>query len=301
MVRVVGVGDNTVDIYTDLGLVFPGGNAVNVPVLAHRYGHPASYVGWLGDDRYGHLVLDALREEGIDTSRCRVVDGPNAHGEVSLVDGDRVFGAADHGVTTEIALDDDDLAFIRGHDLTHTSIYSHIERELPRLRAAAPKLSFDCSSDWSREYLTEVLPWTDLAFLSHAVAQPESVVELLHWARSLGPGLVVVTCGKEGAFAYDGGRVYRQEIVETRVVDTLGAGDAFAARLLVDHLGGAPLDAALAAAAASAAEACGYYGAFGHGVPIVPAVVAPTDDVPMRREVPDCKGAAPVHKGGSTR
>ena len=92
--------------------------------------------------------------------------------------------------------------------------------------------------------------------------------ELLAWARSLGPTLVVVTCGAAGAFASEGDRVVRQGIVETEVVDTLGAGDAFAARLLVERLGGAPLAEAMGRAAESAAATCRYLGAFGHGVPL---------------------------------
>jgi fructoselysine 6-kinase len=83
-----------------------------------------------------------------------------------------------------------------------------------------------------------------------------------------GPDLVLVTQGRDGAMVYNRSRFYHQGIVDTQVVDTLGAGDAFAARFLVEHLGGTPLAAAMQAAAESAAETCGYYGAFGHGVPI---------------------------------
>ncbi len=36
MVRVLGIGDNTVDIYVDQGVQFPGGNAVNVAILTGR-------------------------------------------------------------------------------------------------------------------------------------------------------------------------------------------------------------------------------------------------------------------------
>ncbi|HSK40865.1 MAG TPA: PfkB family carbohydrate kinase, partial [Arenibaculum sp.] len=70
-----------------------------------------------------------------------------------------------------------------------------------------------------------------------------------------------------GAFAYDGERVHRQGIVETEVIDTLGAGDAFAARLLVELHGGRSLAEALPMGAASAAQTCRYLGAYGHGVP----------------------------------
>jgi fructoselysine 6-kinase len=280
MVRVVGVGDNTVDRYAHLGRMFPGGNAVNVPVLAHRYGHLASYIGWLGNDQNGRLILDALREEGIDVSRCRVVDGPTSYSTVALVDGDRVFGAASHGVTDQLALDADDLSFVRHHDLAHTSIYSYVERDLPRLHAAAPALSFDFSSDWTRDYLAEMLPFVDIAFLSHPPADVDRIVELIGWAKAHGPRLVVVTLGMDGAFASDGGPIQHQGIVPTEVVDTLGAGDAFAARPLVEHLGGASLQASMAAAAEAAAATCTYYGAFGHGAPYdVPSVAAHGDAV----------------------
>ena len=268
MVRIIGVGDNTVDRYLHLGMMFPGGNAVNVPVLAHRYGHPASYIGWLGDDARGHLILDALNQEGIDTSRCRIIDGPNAYSEVTLVAGDRMFLGSDPGVTVQIALDDEDLDFVQEHDVTHTSIYSHIERDLPRLSEASPHLSFDFSQDWSRAYLAEVLPWVDVAFLSHPGQPYRTTVELMRWVQSRGPEIVVVTRGGEDALAYDGQRVHRQGVIEADVIDTLGAGDAFAARFLVEHLDGTPIADALATAAESAAKTCGHYGAFGHGVPL---------------------------------
>lgn len=265
MIRLIGVGDNTVDQYLHLRQMFPGGNAVNVPVLARRYGHAASYIGWLGDDRLGQLILAALQAEGVDTSRCRVVKGANAYCQVSLVDGDRVFGQSDAGVTRQIALTDADLAFVRQHDITHTSIYSHIQAELPRLRQASDWLSFDFSQGWRREYLTAVLPYVDAAFLSYPEQSEAETADLLRWVQGQGPRIVVVTRGKDGALAYDGQQLYQQPIVPTTVVDTLGAGDAFIARFLVEYGAGQPIAASLARAAASAAETCGYYGAFGHG------------------------------------
>ena len=36
--RLAGVGDNVVDRYRDLGLMFPGGQALNVAVHARRIG-----------------------------------------------------------------------------------------------------------------------------------------------------------------------------------------------------------------------------------------------------------------------
>jgi len=265
MVCVIGVGDNTVDKYLHLGRMFPGGNAVNVAVLAHRYGHPASYIGWLGNDMYGNLLLNALKTEGVDTSHCRVLEAENAYCEVSLVDGERVFGTSSAGVCPQIALEEADLAFVREHDLTHTSIYSYIERDLPKLGEASDTLSFDFSQDWTRDYLAANLPHVDIAVLSYP-DRPRSEVEgLMRWILGYGPRLVLVTQGGLGALVSNGKRVFHQGIIEADVVDTLGAGDSFAARFLTEYLEGTTIDEALFKAAQSAAETCGYYGAFGHG------------------------------------
>jgi fructoselysine 6-kinase len=265
MVRVIGVGDNTVDTYIHLEMLFPGGNAVNVPVLAQRYGHQGSYIGWIGTDRRGDILVSAMRQEGIDISRCRIVEGITSYSEVDLVDGDRVFGEWDQGVTTQINLNDDDFAFIRDHDLAHTSRYSCLDRQLLQLKAAARTLSFDFASDWTREYVAETLPHVDIAFLSNAGASHEMSVDLLRWAQSHGPQIVIATRGTAPVLALVNGTLHTQEVIAVEAVDTLGAGDAFAARFLVEHLNGTPIQATLERATESAAEACGYNGAFGYG------------------------------------
>ncbi len=48
--RLVAVGDNVVDCYPRLGLMFPGGNALGVAVHGRRSGAQAAYVGAVGDD-----------------------------------------------------------------------------------------------------------------------------------------------------------------------------------------------------------------------------------------------------------
>lgn len=78
MVRVLGIGDNTVDIYVDQGVQFPGGNAVNIAVLTRRIGADAAYLGCIGNDFLGDMIHDALVAEGIDISHSRRIDGPNS-------------------------------------------------------------------------------------------------------------------------------------------------------------------------------------------------------------------------------
>ena len=76
--KIIGVGDNTVDVYLHQGKMYPGGNSVNVPVLCHKAGaDEAAYIGIFGDDVAGKLMYFSLKEEGHDIARVRVILGQN--------------------------------------------------------------------------------------------------------------------------------------------------------------------------------------------------------------------------------
>ena len=64
--HLLAVGDNVVDCYPDLGVMFPGGNAVNVAVHARRAGASSAYLGAVGTDPAGDLVRGSLVAEGVD-------------------------------------------------------------------------------------------------------------------------------------------------------------------------------------------------------------------------------------------
>jgi fructoselysine 6-kinase len=247
-------------------MMFPGGNSINVPVLAQRYGHSGSYIGCFGNDDHGRLLMRSLEREGVDISQCRLLEGPNAFCEVSIKNGERIFGDFSAGVRDQLVLSPSDLAFIGEHDITHSSIYSSLESQLLSIRNVSTLLSFDFSSDWKSSYLTEILPIIDIAFLSYGNSNLQEVKELMQWAHKQGPKFILITQGELGAFIYDGKSIHHQPAVETEVIDSLGAGDAFAARFIVECLGGESLETAMGRAAESAAETCSYYGAFGHGI-----------------------------------
>lgn len=268
MASLIGVGDNTFDRYLDRNTMYPGGNAVNVPVFYRRHGGKAAYLGWVGDDRRGALLLEALRAEDVDISRCRVVNHPTGRCDIELRDGDRQFMGSIPGARKLIKLEEPDYDYISGFDIVHTSIYSFIEPYLPELGNASKLLSFDFSSDWTQNYLEDSLPHVDAAFLSAPNLGDAELEKLVKWIHGVNHGLVVVTRGERGSTAYDGDRLYSQGVVETRIVDTLGAGDSYIARVLYETQRGTELGEAMRRASESAAETCGYYGAWGHGASI---------------------------------
>lgn len=265
--RILGLGDNTVDTYVDLALQFPGGNAVNVAVLAGRLGATAAYLGCIGGDEAGKVVSDALAAEGVETARLRRLEGPNARAFIAHQNGDRRFISSSRGVRGQYGWQDDDFAYVAGFDAVHTSIYSELDDMLPRLARSARKLSYDHSERWTPESLERTLPFLATAFLSCPSLSDDNCRALLRRCAAAGPETVVATRGKAGAMAIAAGEILVQPAVPATVVDTLGAGDGFIAGFLVEQLRGAPVAAALAAGAAFAARVCSWQGAFGRGVP----------------------------------
>jgi fructoselysine 6-kinase len=268
----------------DEGFMYPGGNALNVAVHATRVGTaPAAYVGALGTDASGRAVLEALKAEGVDLGRTRVVQGPNAFATVRLVDGDRVFAGGSVGVSRFVP-DADDLALVAAAGIVHTGECSMMEEHLPALASTARFLSFDFSErGW--EYVEAHAQYADLAVLSRPDASTEDPVEVARRVLALGPTQVVVSSGARGALWADGSRHVHAPVPETPVVDTLGAGDSMIARLLVGLIAGEPPDTCLPAATAYATAACMERGAFGHAAALAPtAPTAPPTNTRERQE-----------------
>jgi fructoselysine 6-kinase len=267
-VKVLGIGDNVVDKYLNLGLMFPGGNALNVPVFAHRYGADAAYIGVLGNDRAGRHIRECLGEEGVDISHVQFVSRPNRYARVTLVAGERVFlPGRNKEVTRMLALSATDYEFMRGFDVVHTSVHSFIDDHLQEIRAHSRLLSYDYSGVYDPQLLAKTLPHVDCAFFSGTGVPLEEIRALQKQLCEKGPRLVMVTRGAAGAILYLAGAYYEQDTVATQVADTLGAGDAFIARFLVGLLRGEEVRAALRGAAEASAAACQNYGAFGYGIP----------------------------------
>lgn len=274
--RLLGAGDNVVDRYHDLGLMFPGGNALNVAVAGARAGAEAAYLGAVGTDRAGEVVLAGLRAEGIDPSHVRVVPGTNAYADVTLVDGDRVFVGSEIGVS-RFVLRPDDLAWAEAFDLVHTGDCSMLEEQVADL-ARATLVSFDFSVVRDPAYVEPLLPHVAIACFSASDLTEEAALDLLAGAVARGPRLALATRGAAPAILHDGQTTWRQAVIPTAVVDTLGAGDSFIGRFLVGVIDGEDPGTALEAAAHAAATTCGSYGAFGHGSPFSPEPVAPSPE-----------------------
>ena len=260
--RLLAVGDNVVDRYVELGFMYPGGNAVNVAVHARRVGSQTAYLGVLGTDAAGEAVLQALRAEGVDTTLTRIVNGSNASADVYVQDGNRVFGQGRPGVS-RFTLSPEDLVAAGAYDVVHTGECSHTEAQRPTLSTSVRQLS-SAFSERPWDYVREHAPYVDIAIASCPSGDRDDAVARAEELRSLGPRTVAVTLGAAGAVLLDRDGLVYSPAGDVRVVDTLGAGDAFIARLLHGLINHEPSRQLLPAATAYASDACASYGAFGY-------------------------------------
>ncbi|MGN6713161.1 PfkB family carbohydrate kinase [Anaerocolumna jejuensis] len=276
-VKVLGFGDNVVDQYEHLKTMYPGGNCVNFCAYATMFGaEKSAYMGYFGNDRNAEYVISILKQIGIETVKCKQLNGENGWARVTLLNGDRMFlGCNEGGVRGEnpYVLDRFDLEYIKQFDLVHTGNYCFTEKELHKIHEAGVTLSFDFSDDSTEEYYKNIVPLIDYAFCSFD-GTDEEAKEHLKKIISYGARLATASRGEKGCILYDGTAFYEQPAKPLeKVVDTMGAGDSLITSFLIGYTDRikknieqpAAICESLADAAEFAAQVCGIEGAFGYG------------------------------------
>lgn len=281
MSGIVVLGDVMVDVVARLsGALTPssdtpavirvqgGGSAANTAAWLAAAGAAPVLVGRVGDDDRGRAARDELRGLGVDarlasdpglpTGTCVVLVGP---------DGERTM-APDAGANDALAPEDlaDELLAAGSH--LHLSGYALLRSgsrpaalaAIARARDAGMTVSVDPSSAGllSPSFAEDargaglLIPNAEEAELLTGEPEPEVAARAL----AHGFGEVVVKLGARGALWTDGrSAVGCEAMAVDEVVDSTGAGDAFAAGLLAARAGGADPQEALRAATRLAAEA----------------------------------------------
>lgn len=270
--KIIGVGDNTVDVYLHQNKMYPGGNSVNVPELALRAGaEAAAYVGILGDDVAGRLMADSLKSDGLDLSRVRIVHGTNSKNAIVLdKNNDRNWAGNNLGgdcAGYQLRFTPEDIDYITSYDVLHTSVHSEIPYLLPLVKGKI-FLSMDFSDGYTDERIKELCPYLDIAFFSSSGLTKEEMEGIIGQMLSAGARIVVCTMGMDGSVITDGvERIFQPAVKSTEpVVDTLGAGDTYIAAFLLEYWHSRDMRKAAMKGAQFALTTLRYYGAFGHGV-----------------------------------
>jgi 2-dehydro-3-deoxygluconokinase len=246
---------------------YVAGAEANAAVGLARLGRSVAYVGRVGDDGLGRLILRRLRGEGVDVTHLRA--DPGAPTGVLLRDR-RTLVASDviyhrrGSAGSRLSPDDVRAATgcFRGARWLHLtgitpalspSAREAVEVALDLAREHALTISLDVNLRrklWSETEAREVL--RSLARRVDVVLAGREEAELLG-EDVAGPGtdqsgVLVLKLGSDGSTAVDhaaGERVTRPGFGVPSVVDPIGAGDAFAGGFIAARLGGHDLGTAL--------------------------------------------------------
>ncbi|MEU9739302.1 carbohydrate kinase [Micromonospora chersina] len=292
------VGESLVDLIEDpsgVAAAHPGGSPANVAVALGRLDQPATLLTQLGDDAYGRLLRAHLAGSGVRLDPASLSDLPATSVARTRVGADGQAGYdfdIDWRSFPQRALTD----VGAGSDCLHTGSLATVLAPgaddvlaLVQDRRATTMISYDpnCRPSLMGDPATVLRRVEELVAASDVVKVSREDLAWLHPGRAhervgrewleRGAVLVVVTGGERGAWAATRHGEVRVDALPVRVVDTVGAGDAFTAGLLAalaqrDLLGAArraALDAAdpatiagvLRHAARVAAWTCGRKGA----------------------------------------
>lgn len=225
---------------------YPGGKGLNQVVAAARAGATTAFVGAVGHDSAGEMLLGVLHDEAIDTRHVHAVSEPtgralifvSAEGENSIV----VVAGANDTVRADV------VPGARVYLAQLEVPVEAIERAFTAARAAGAITVLNPAP--VQPLPDSVLAWCDI------LTPNEHEVELLGGVDrllSLGARAVIVTQGSRGATLHTAEGAVHVDPFAVTPVDTTGAGDCFSGSLCARLAAGDDLPVAMRFAAAAAA------------------------------------------------
>lgn len=241
--------------YESVTVVRAVGNAPNAAVAAARLGLRSGLVTDMGDDQNGQECKEVLVKEGVDTSYVKVHTGsPTNYHYVLWYEAERTILIKHEPYDYSLPAIEPApcvmyLSSFRGNEAYHTKIVSYLEAH-PEVRVAFQPGKFEINLGY--EKLKKLYERSELFFCNKEEAQKilwtsgvhrtpdvpgSDLKKLLSGINALGPKVVCITHGPEGAYAYDG---HMNEYWFMPVypdpkppLNRTGAGDAFASTFTV--------------------------------------------------------------------
>jgi len=264
MSRIVVLGDLNLDIAASLPGELPrggevrtliraavGGSAANFArILARHEGTKVAFIGCVGDDPAGRILVAALVEQGIEAWVRRV---PLPTGTIiSLTDGAERTMLCSRGANDGLDGSFIDPSWFEGAVHLHLSGYAFLSRTQVQATDRAISIAKEKGMSVSltappanliqsfgvEDFLAAVAP-VDWLFLNQdegraltGAETPDEIVDILSREFALG----ALTLGGAGSLAWAGKTRARGALEPLENADTTGAGDAFAAGFVADYL-----------------------------------------------------------------
>jgi ribokinase len=250
--------------------IHPGGKGANQALAAQRAGGAVALFGAVGRDAFAAPALALLRASGIDMAGVREADAATGLALIHVDDAGEntiTLVAGANAMASSAAIDD---ATLRACTTVLLQFEAPPEQSLAlatRAKAHGVRVILNCAPARSVD-----AGWFDAIDVLIANASEADVVargsRLPSESRAFVQALAskhgitaIVTLGGEGVVAATAEAAYTCPALDVDVVDTVGAGDAFAGTLATSLDRGKSLPSALAAATAAGSLACTQSGA----------------------------------------
>jgi ribokinase len=219
-----------------------GGSAANSALTLTKMGIKTGIMTRVGEDYGGNLIRQALNEAGIHTQRIISLDKPTGMTFIAVDDQGERSIYVHMGANAHFQLLEEDRVYIKDAKALHlTGMYWEVAEEASQY---AEILSFNPGmllSSFGISKLKETISRADMLFLNQKETKMLTGMEPSLGAKFLvemGVPMVILTRGQEGATLYTQKEIIVSPAMETRVLDTTGAGDTFPAAFLASHLQG---------------------------------------------------------------
>ena len=220
-----------------------GGKSLNVALTASTFSEDVALIARVGNDIFGLEILDRLMRRGLITQYINIDE--NAHTGVGHVRVDEQ-GQYDTIVVNGANwnLDEDDVDKFLADGYIPKYIVFNFETDVHLLKKIIPKFR-DLGSKIVINFspivndMRDLLNMADVAVLNLEEAQQilntgaNDPHVLLHKLKTLGPDIIVITQGADGAVALNSDGALIQVPAQSAIVkNTIGAGDGFLASLV---------------------------------------------------------------------
>lgn len=215
-----------------------GGGGTNTAVSFSKMGLKTAYLGKVGEDENGNRILQQLKKEKVDFVGVREKGMSGYSIILDSIKEDRTI-LVHKGVNDDLKFPEIGLNRLKTKWFYFSSMMGESYKTLEKLSDYAKKnsikVAFNPSSYLTKKGLTflkKVLMNTNALILNKEEAEmlvgKGEMKSLLKAIHKSGPEIAIITDGKKGAFASDGKKLYFVKPHKVKVVETTGAGDAFA-------------------------------------------------------------------------
>lgn len=234
--NIVCVGDNCIDDYKNLKVMYPGGNSLNVSAHVAILKEKAYYIGNIADDYMGKEIIRALEECHVDYSYSKIIkDSSTKYCDYDVIDGEKKFlQVVVKDNWANVVQLDTKLDVIKQADAVYTGVNSKIPEQVAKWEDIKCPLVYDFGEKEkyrTEEYIKPLGKLIDIALFS--LIDDVCIEEFCKYIHSFGIKNIVMTKGDKGQYFSNGERIYHHDIKKVKAIDTMGAGDAFIAQFII--------------------------------------------------------------------